>query len=128
LLKDDVSEVHVRLEPPELGSVHIRLVSGSDVLSGEIGVSSHDVKGIVESHLHQLRSSLVEQGLHVGQIDVSVRDDQRGGAWPDRTGGFGHPGGTPDGRRSPERNGNPGWEHREDRRPRRSQNLVDYFA
>ncbi len=129
LLKDDVSEVHVRLEPPELGSVHIRLVSGGDTLSGEIGVSSHEVKGIVESHLHQLRSSLVEQGLHVGQIDVSVRDDQRGGAWPDRTGGFGRPGDTPDGRRNPERNGNPGWETREeDRRPRRNQNLVDYFA
>lgn len=129
LLKDDVSEVRVRLEPPELGSVHIRLVSGGDTLSGEIGVSNPDVKGIVESHLHQLRSSLTEQGLRVGHIDVSVRDDQRGGAWSDRTGGFGHPGNAPDDRRSRGRNGSPAWEApEENRRPWRSQGLVDYFA
>ncbi|OGG56821.1 MAG: hypothetical protein A3F84_10510 [Candidatus Handelsmanbacteria bacterium RIFCSPLOWO2_12_FULL_64_10] len=129
LLKDDVSEVRVRLEPPELGSVHIRLVSGGDTLSGEIGVSNQDVKGIVESHLHQLRSSLTEQGLHVGHIDVSVRDDQRGGAWPDRTDGFGRQDNPPDDRRSPGRNGSPAWEApEENQRPRRSQSLVDYFA
>ena len=129
LLKDDVSEVRVRLEPPELGSVHIRLVSGGDMLSGEIGVSNSDVKGIVESHLHQLRSSLTEQGLHVGRIDVSVRDDQRGGAWPDRADGFGRQDNAPDDRRNSGRNGSPAWETpEENQRPRRGQSLVDYFA
>jgi flagellar hook-length control protein FliK len=127
LLKDDVSEVRVRLEPPELGSVHIRLTSGESALSGEISVSSSEVKGIVESHLHELRSSLIEQGLHVGRLDVSVRDGQSGGTWSDRMGGFGYSEDAPDGR--PGRHGNPEWDPQEEaRRPGHSQSLVDYFA
>jgi flagellar hook-length control protein FliK len=130
LLKDDVSEVRIRLEPPELGSVHIRLLSGDRSLSGEISVSSAEVKGIVEANLHQLRSSLTEQGLQMGQIDVSVRDGRSGGAWPDATGAFGNPWGAPDGRQGRGWNPTSGSEEGrpEDRPPLRGQNLVDYFA
>lgn len=128
LLQDNVSEVRVRLEPPELGSVHIRLTSGKESLSGEITVSSHDVKGIVEANLHQLRSSLNDQGLQVGHIDVSVRGDQGNGRGFDTSGEFRQSGNTPDQRRNTEQQGNRNGSRQEDQRPRHSRNLVDYFA
>ena len=73
-----MTEVRVRLEPPDLGSVRIRLGAGEKTLSGEIAVSNQEVKGIVESQIQQLRSSLTNQGLDVGRIDVSVRDGLEG--------------------------------------------------
>ena len=129
LLKNDVTEVRIRLEPPELGTVRIRLVAGEKTLSGEIAVSNQEVKGIVESQLQQLRSSLTDQGLEVGRIDVSVRDDSRGGHLQDRAGSSKDPNEDSGGRRSSSRNGNPEWEAPdEDRRPHNNQYIIDYLA
>ena len=128
LLGNGVSEVRVRLEPPELGTVRIRLVSGGSGLSGEISVSNREVRGVVESNLHALRSALSEHGLNPGQLTVSVREDQ-GGGLPQHRGDYRSQGETPEQRRDPGRDGNLDWDPREEqRRSRRSQNLVDYLA
>ena len=124
-----MTEVRVRLEPPDLGSVRIRLGAGEKTLSGEIAVSNQEVKGIVESQIQQLRSSLTNQGLDVGRIDVSVRDDSRGSHLHDRAGNSRDPNEDSGGRRSSSRNGNPEWEAPdEDLRPHNNQYIIDYLA
>jgi flagellar hook-length control protein FliK len=70
------SEVTVRLDPPELGEVTVRLTSEDRVLSGQILVENRHVHELVQARLAELRESLVAQGVQVDHIQVSV--DGRG--------------------------------------------------
>ncbi len=76
LSRDGTSQVTIRLDPPELGQVTIRLVSANQTISGEIAVENRQVHEVVQTHLNDLRQALAEQGIQVDQLDVSV--DNRG--------------------------------------------------
>ena len=76
------SQVTVRLDPPDLGEVTVRLVSDNRVLSGEIIVQNRQVHELVQGRIAELRESLSSQGVQVDQIQVSV--DGRGAAGTQR--------------------------------------------
>ena len=84
LNREGATQVTMRLDPPELGEVSIRLSSGQNgIVSGEIVVESQKVQEIVQRNLGALRDSLSEQGIRIDQVDVSV-DDRGGSNLPDR--------------------------------------------
>ena len=79
LNRDGATQVTMRLDPPELGEVSIRLASTQNgIVSGEIAVESQKVQEIVQRNMGALREALSEQGIQIDQIDVSV--DERGGS------------------------------------------------
>ena len=83
LNRDGATQVTLRLDPPELGEVSIRLSSiQNGVVSGEIAVESQKVQEIVQRNMGALRESLAEQGIQIDQINVSVED--RGSSLTDR--------------------------------------------
>jgi len=121
-------QVTMRLDPPELGQVTIRLSSQDQVVSGEIAVENQKVHDIVTRHLGSLREALNGQGVQLDQIDVSVQD--RGAqadretfreALDDRSGG------AQDGRRERQRSSEQ-WTPPEPQQPSDANEGVDFMA
>ena len=80
--RDGSNEVTIRLDPPELGKVTVRLVSEDKVLSGQIVVENRQVHDLVQGRMTELRESLSAQGVQVDQIQVTV--DGRGASGTQR--------------------------------------------
>jgi flagellar hook-length control protein FliK len=68
----------VRLDPPDLGQVHIRLKMAQGVLTAELKVDSSSTKDVFTSALPQIRASLESSGIRVGEVHVDVRDEYAG--------------------------------------------------
>jgi flagellar hook-length control protein FliK len=77
LTREGANQVTLRLDPPELGEVTIRLSSSNNTLSGEIRVESRMVQEIVSRNIGELRESLGNQGIRVDNIEVSVESGGR---------------------------------------------------
>ena len=75
------TDFHLRLDPPQLGSVQIHLTATEHTVSARVIVSQEGTRQLIEGHAHQLRQSLAESGLVLGTFDVT-RD----------SGGFSHSG------------------------------------
>jgi flagellar hook-length control protein FliK len=69
------SEVQIRLKPDFLGNVHMNIASDKDQLVVRIVTDQAVVKDIIETHLHQLRTELQNQGLVIHRFDVQVSPD-----------------------------------------------------
>jgi flagellar hook-length control protein FliK len=69
------SEVQIRLKPDFLGNVHMNIASDKDQIVVRIVTDQPVVKDIIETHLHQLRADLQNQGLVIHRFDVQVNPD-----------------------------------------------------
>jgi hypothetical protein len=92
------TELRVRLDPPELGTVKVKIVSTGGDVRAELQVTSDAVRRVVESQLPELRQKLEDAGVRVQRMDVTAdsagtsngtnagtaRDD-RGGRWQEPT-------------------------------------------
>ncbi len=73
LNKDKTVEYSIRLDPPDLGRVQIRLISTGDTLSAHVTVANDAVRRMMESQLPELRQRLEQAGVNATQIDVSTQ-------------------------------------------------------
>jgi flagellar hook-length control protein FliK len=67
-------EMQVKLDPPELGAMKVKLVSQSGELSARIEVKSEAVRQLVDQNLPALREGLEKSGVRVVQMEVVVSD------------------------------------------------------
>ena len=68
----DAQIAELRLNPPELGPVEVRLMLSGDEASAQF-VSPHaEVRSAIESSLVRLRESLAEAGIELGEASVSA--------------------------------------------------------
>lgn len=81
------TELRIRLDPPELGEVKLKIVSTGGDVRAELHVSSEAVRRVVESQLPELRQKLDAAGVTVQRFNVTAdtgggtaRDD-RGERW-----------------------------------------------
>lgn len=65
-------EIRMRLDPPELGHVHMRLEMDGNTVAARFTVESAVVKQALEANFAQLRDTLAEQGFKVEKFDVNV--------------------------------------------------------
>ncbi|WP_461536162.1 flagellar hook-length control protein FliK [Spongorhabdus nitratireducens] len=70
-------EAKIRLDPPELGRLGIKVSLNGDELSVRFHTTVMPVRDIIESRFDQLRTSLGEQGLNL--VNVDVETGQQGG-------------------------------------------------
>lgn len=77
-------QVLIRLNPPELGTVLVRLQEQGEHLSGTLEVSNRETRREIEQALPQVIRSLQEAGVLVRRVEV-VTSDQ-----PDRNSGGNH--------------------------------------
>ncbi|MBP3960894.1 flagellar hook-length control protein FliK [Gemmata sp. G18] len=66
------TEFQIRLDPPELGTVRIRLTSDGDGINGQVVVASDSVRRMIESQLPELRQRLEATGVTVQNLSVAT--------------------------------------------------------
>ncbi len=66
------NEVHVKLDPPSLGTVRMNITTSGDSVRTVIIAENHAVKQIIENNFNQLRDAMGEQGLKVDSFTVTV--------------------------------------------------------
>ncbi|MGI6296151.1 MAG: flagellar hook-length control protein FliK [Armatimonadota bacterium] len=69
---DGGSNLLVRLNPPDLGSLQLRVQRNSDGLTTHIEATNHRVQGLLEAHLPLLIDSLAQAGVRMDSVSVSV--------------------------------------------------------
>jgi flagellar hook-length control protein FliK len=65
-------EFHMRLDPPELGSMQIRLVARGDEIHGQVLVADTAVRQLLESQLPELRQRLEASGVNVQSFNIAT--------------------------------------------------------
>lgn len=77
-------EFQLRLDPPELGEVKVRVLAMGDRMEARLVVSDDAVKRMIESQLPELRQRLEAAGVLVQKFDVTTGDGGQantGGGW-----------------------------------------------
>jgi hypothetical protein len=70
-------DFHLRLDPPQLGTVQIHLTATDHTISARVVVAQEATRQLLDGQAHHLRQSLAQAGLSLTGFDVS-RD---GGGW-----------------------------------------------
>ena len=69
----------IQLDPPELGSLKVRLQVGQDQVSVSFTSPHASVRDAVEQSLPRLREMMEEQGLNMGESSVNDQSSESGG-------------------------------------------------
>lgn len=75
--------IEIRLSPPELGSLQVKIELKEGVLSAALEAETPAARQTLLDNLPALRDRLEQQQIRIDKFDVDVRDDsqQRGGDW-----------------------------------------------
>ncbi|MCA8941459.1 MAG: flagellar hook-length control protein FliK [Planctomycetes bacterium] len=73
-LMPDGGEMHVLLDPPQLGELEMKLVVDGDKLRLAVVAERPEVAAMMQKHMAELRQHLQTQGLTVTDADVRARD------------------------------------------------------
>lgn len=77
--------IEIRLSPPELGTMQLKLEVREGVLTASIETENHAARNALLDNLPALRERLAEQEIRVEKFDVDVRQDSgQSQAEPDR--------------------------------------------
>ncbi len=78
MLSNNLKQIDIRLDPPELGRMQIKLNLNQDQASVQFTVSSSQAREIVEQTMPRLREMLNQQGLQLAQGNVQQDTSGRG--------------------------------------------------
>ncbi|WP_430459784.1 flagellar hook-length control protein FliK [Thalassolituus sp. LLYu03] len=71
MVADDVKQARIQLDPPELGSLEIKLHMNQDQATIQVQTQNPQVREVLESSAHRLRDALASQGINLSGFDVS---------------------------------------------------------
>jgi flagellar hook-length control protein FliK len=94
MVAGDLKQAIIRLDPPELGALELRVQVQQEQTQVQILASTTQVREALEQHSARLREALAEQGLNLSNLDVS--DQQSGEQSGSQSGGAGGPGNETD--------------------------------
>ena len=87
MMAKNMKSVDIRLDPPELGSMQVRLSVQNDQASVSFVVSNSQAKDALEQSLPKLKEMLEEQGLQLADSDVNQGEANGGQADDDENNG-----------------------------------------
>ena len=76
MLSKNLKNIDIRLDPPELGRMQIRMNMNGDLATVHFTVANQQARDIVEQAMPRLREMLAQQGLQLG--DTSVEQQSAG--------------------------------------------------
>jgi flagellar hook-length control protein FliK len=79
-------EVHLRLSPPELGSLRLDVRVENGTLTAHVQTETDAARTAIIDNLPALRDRLADQGVRIDRFDVDLMQRQPGGM-PDQPGG-----------------------------------------
>ncbi len=65
-------EVHIKLDPPSLGTLRMNVSSSGETVRATIVAENHVVKSVIENNLSQLKDSITHQGVKIDSFNVLV--------------------------------------------------------
>ena len=65
-------EVHIKLDPPSLGTVRMNVSTSGEAVRATIIAENSVVKSIIENNLSQLKDSITHQGVKIDSFNVLV--------------------------------------------------------
>ncbi|PSV17704.1 hypothetical protein C0W59_00245 [Photobacterium kishitanii] len=77
MMAKNLKFVDIRLDPPELGKIQIKLTLNQDQASVQFTVNNHQTRDIVEQAMPRLREMLQQQGLQLAQSSVQQETSQQ---------------------------------------------------
>jgi flagellar hook-length control protein FliK len=66
------------IDPPALGRVDVELVTTTKGVEASIKVATEQIRELVQDHIAVLRNHLEQQGVHLGEFVVDLRDNTKG--------------------------------------------------
>lgn len=76
-IREGRHQVQIRLDPPELGKIFVKLDVGSKDVNIHMMAENPHVKEAVDRSIQSLKQSLGEQGLDLGNVNVGVGGEQQ---------------------------------------------------
>lgn len=73
MIADDIQQARIHLDPPELGSLEIKLQIQQDQATVHVQAQNAQVRDVLEAHAQRLRDALASQGIALSEFDVSER-------------------------------------------------------
>jgi len=75
----NIKQVTIHLDPPELGSLELKLqIKDDQQTQVQVQVQNPQVKEALESSAHRLRDMLASEGLELAEFDVQTGAEQKG--------------------------------------------------
>lgn len=85
MVAENIQQAEIHLDPPELGSLEIKLQINQEQANVQVQVQNPQVKEVLEANAQRLKNELAEQGIELAGFDVSQQ--QQGGQSGDSSGG-----------------------------------------
>jgi flagellar hook-length control protein FliK len=76
--KQEITEMKLNLRPNDLGSLSIKVIQAGGLITAEIVTENSKVKELVDQNLESLRHTLKALGIDVGELSVSVGQQEIG--------------------------------------------------
>lgn len=76
LMKEGVQTAEIHLDPPELGSLTVKVSLDSDGASVSFSAATPQARDLLESQIQRLRELLAQQGVDLSKVDVNVSQGQ----------------------------------------------------
>ncbi|MDR1066930.1 MAG: flagellar hook-length control protein FliK [Clostridiales bacterium] len=75
--RGDLAEVRIQLKPERLDAAMLKISSENGVVTASFVVKDENIRRIIEANFSALRNALLEQGLQIADLSVSVGQDER---------------------------------------------------
>ena len=76
MVANDVQQARIQLDPPELGSLEIKMQIQQDQATVQVSAQSHQVKDVLDSGAQRLRDALAAEGIELREFSVSADSGQ----------------------------------------------------
>jgi flagellar hook-length control protein FliK len=74
MLSKNLKNIDIRLDPPELGKMHIRMNISGDSATVHFTVANQQVRDALEGSMPRLREMLAQQGVQLGETGVQQQN------------------------------------------------------
>ncbi|WP_420592023.1 flagellar hook-length control protein FliK [Bacterioplanoides sp.] len=79
MVAENIQQAEIHLDPPELGSLEIKLQVNQEQANVQVQVQNPQVKEVLEANAQRLKDELAEQGLELAGFDVSQQEHGQSG-------------------------------------------------
>jgi len=80
MVQQKIQQVDIRLDPPELGHMQVRLNLHNDQANVQFIVQNQQAKEALDQNLNKLKEMLSQQGVNVGDANVGQRSNNQASA------------------------------------------------
>ena len=76
MVQQKINQVDIRLDPPELGHMHVRLHLHNEQANVQFMVQNQQAKEVLDQNMPRLKEMLAQQGVNVGDANVGHQNQQ----------------------------------------------------